>query len=167
MYLEYLKYVLEHKKNVFKCCFKKGKEKWRSGEKDTAIDLFIHAFTHDMSKFKPSEFIPYAKWFYGKCCSPEDPKIMIPIKLATGCNQKYKRDFEVAWKLHYTCNKHHWNYWENQTMPYKYILQMICDWEAMGMKFGNSAATFYINNCEKIKLAAESKLLLEKELGLI
>lgn len=28
--------------------------------------LYLHAFTHDLSKFLPSEFIPYAKWFYGE-----------------------------------------------------------------------------------------------------
>ena len=46
LYYEYLKYVLEHKKNVFKTCRKRG--------------LKLHALTHDLSKFSPSEFIPYA-----------------------------------------------------------------------------------------------------------
>ena len=50
-YFEYLKYVLIHKKNVFKICFRKG--------------MFVHAFTHDLSKFHPVEFVSYAKRFYG------------------------------------------------------------------------------------------------------
>lgn len=49
-YIKYLLYVLEHKKNVFKTCWNKG--------------LYLHAFTHDLSKFRPSEFIPYARYFY-------------------------------------------------------------------------------------------------------
>lgn len=47
----YLLYVLEHKKNVFKVCWKRG--------------MYLHAFTHDLSKFLPSEFFPYAERFYG------------------------------------------------------------------------------------------------------
>jgi len=49
-YLDYLKYVLEHKKNVFIECWKEG--------------LYFHAFTHDLSKLLPCEFFPYANYFY-------------------------------------------------------------------------------------------------------
>lgn len=49
-YYQYLMYVLEHKKNVFKVCWKKK--------------MYKHAFTHDLSKFCKKEFIPYAKYFY-------------------------------------------------------------------------------------------------------
>ena len=49
-YLKYFLYVLEHKKNVGIECIKEGR--------------YIHAITHDMSKFRPSEFIPYARFFY-------------------------------------------------------------------------------------------------------
>ena len=41
---------MNHKKNV-------GIEAWKDG-------LYIHAFTHDLSKFLPSEFIPYSKFFH-------------------------------------------------------------------------------------------------------
>lgn len=51
MYWNYFKYVLEHKKNVFIECWKEG--------------LYIHAFTHDLSKFSILEFKSYAKKFYG------------------------------------------------------------------------------------------------------
>jgi hypothetical protein len=51
MYLKYLLYVLEHKWNVGIECLKMG--------------MPLHALTHDLSKFRPSEFIPYAKYFYG------------------------------------------------------------------------------------------------------
>lgn len=170
MYLEYFKYIMKHKINVFKCCVSKAKRKIEVQEYDSALMLFIHAFTHDMSKFRLSEFIPYAKWFYGKYGVKYDTANVEKIKDLISdleIRDKYEKEFNEAWKKHYSRNKHHWNYWENKTMPYRYILQMICDWEAMGMNFGNSAAVFYIDNCEKIKLASDSKIILEHELGLL
>ena len=120
-YWDYLKYLLNHKKNVFIECWNEG--------------LYLHAFTHDLSKFLPCEFIPYARYFYID-------------------KEKYEDDFEKAWIHHYRYNKHHWNYWgycwvntrdfnfrikmDNPAeMKDKYIRQMICDWKAMSRKFGN------------------------------
>lgn len=138
-YWNYFKYVMEHKKNVFIEC-------WRSG-------LCIHAFTHDLSKFLPSEFIPYTKYFYID-------------------KQKYNDEFEIAWRLHYTRNKHHWNYWNIDgdkcfVMPDKYIYQMIADWNGMSRKFGGTSQQFYLNNYHKIKLHRDSRYYLEIRLGLL
>lgn len=136
-YWQYFKYVLEHKKNVFIECWKEG--------------LYVHAFTHDLSKFRPSEFIPYARYFYVD-------------------KEKYKNGFDKAWKLHYKRNKHHWNHWRNtkcmSLIPIKYIDQMICDWKAMSRKFGDTAQAYYLNNYNKIKLRRESRLMLELCLGI-
>ena len=71
MYWKYFKYVMEHKRNVFIECMNMAK-KYKGQDK---IDLIIHAFTHDMSKFLPCEFIPYAKWFYDKDCGVQLEKI--------------------------------------------------------------------------------------------
>ena len=49
-YIAYLKYVLRHKRYV-------AQERFREG-------MYWRAFVHDMSKFLPSEFIPYAKHFH-------------------------------------------------------------------------------------------------------
>ena len=169
MYLKYFKYVMQHKINVFKCCINKAKIKWNDNEKDMALMLFIHAFTHDMSKFRPSEFISYAKWFYGKYgvnLKIGELTILDNAFLAAKKKQETKQKFDTAWIKHYSRNKHHWNYWENNVMPYKNILQMVCDWEAMGINFGNSAKEYYIKNCDKIKLHSQSKLIIEWELGL-
>ena len=173
-YWLYLKYILEHKKNVFKTCWKRG--------------LYIHAFTHDLSTFYPSEFFPYANWFNGKY------GVNFKKFLCYGSNVKHnksKQKFEEAWKKHYSRNKHHWNYWlesnsnnhifsvislfnvieqggkkEAKNMPHKYIMQMICDWEAMSLKFGDSAQEYYLKNYDKIKLHRKTRALLEEELGL-
>lgn len=169
IYIKYFKYVYIHKKNVFKECIQmskqyKGKDKW---------NLIIHAFTHDLSKFNPIEFIPYAKWFYGnggKCLEKDYNCEQLTNNMS--CLSKYylgyKQNFNKAWIHHYENNKHHWNYWtvKKMRMPPKYIRHMICDWSAMGKQFGNSAQEYYLQNYSKIAIDRDSRLLLEAHLGL-
>lgn len=136
MYWRYLKYVIEHKKNVFIECIKSGQ--------------IIHAFTHDLSKFLPSEFVPYARHFQG----PGD-----------------RNGFEYAWLLHQNRNKHHWNYWVNSSgdalpMPRKYVWQMIADWKGMSRKFGDTAVEFYHKNRENMNLHKDTRELVEIILAL-
>jgi len=132
-YWQYLKYVLEHKRNVFMIC-------WQS-------KMYKHAFTHDLSKFFPSEFFPYARYFYIN-------------------KEKYQTQFDDAWKLHYTRNKHHWNYWIGKEMPNEFIFQMIADWKAMSLKFGDTAQAFYLKNYKKIQLEYDTRMRLEYLLGI-
>ena len=136
---KYFKYILEHKKNVAIECWKEK--------------LYIHAFTHDLSKFLFCEFIPYAKYDFQN--------------LNNNTN-KIKDDFNRAWQHHKDNNKHHWDYWHerNLSMPLKYKIQMICDWKAMGRKFGNTAQEFYLRNFDKIKLQQEDRLIIERLLDL-
>jgi len=137
-YYNYLKYILEHKKNIFKTCWKRK--------------LYLHALTHDLSKFSPKEFIPYARYFFIS-------------------KEEFKQEFDKAWEHHYKNNPHHWNYWldENgipQRIDGKYLNQMIADWEAMGLKFGDTAQAYYLNNYRKIKLDRDTRMELEMMLGL-
>jgi hypothetical protein len=136
--LDYLKYLIEHKKNVFKTAWKRG--------------LYIHAFTHDLSKFSGSEFLPYAKYFYKD-------------------KEKYKHDFEMAWRHHYYKNHHHWQHWldekgEPTNIPDKYLKQMIADWEGMSLKFGDNAKAYYLRKKDEIKLTTDTRFRLEKLLGI-
>ncbi|MGL5715198.1 MAG: DUF5662 family protein [Paraclostridium sp.] len=158
-YKEYFKYVLEHKRNVFKTCWDRG--------------LCLHAFTHDLSKFLPSEFIPYAKYFYGtwgvkieKAFPNDDEPYTNGQSCLSNSYLRCKKEFDIAWELHYKRNKHHWNHWIGKDIPYKYIMQMICDWEAMALKFGDTAQEYYLKNYNKITLTDHSRLTLEIELGL-
>jgi hypothetical protein len=136
MYWNYFKYVVEHKWNVGIECIKAG--------------LYIHAITHDLSKFLPSEFIPYARFFY-----------------ETDRTKKYKQsdedniNFQMGWLKHQKRNKHHWNYWVSITrkdelvplpMPMKYVKQMICDWRGMSRKFGGTARQYWDDNKDKMIL---------------
>jgi len=136
-YWVYLKYVLEHKKNVFIECCKAG--------------LLVHAFTHDLSKFCLTEFIGFANYDFN------------------GENSKVDTQrFNKAWQHHKDRNKHHWDYWSerNLEMPNKYVNQMICDWKAMGRKFGNTVQEFYLKNYDKMELAHGVRLSIETKLGL-
>lgn len=124
MYWRYFKYIIKHKWYVFVECLK--------------VMQPIHGIMHDMSKFLPSEFFSYAKYFH------KDKKL-------------YQDAFNKAWLLHQRRNKHHWNYWVNSDcipipMPSKYVMQMICDWKAMGKSFNDTAKSFYLKNKPSMNL---------------
>jgi Family of unknown function (DUF5662) len=110
VYWRYLLYILDHKMNVFIECWKEG--------------LYVQGIIHDLSKFHPAEFFPYARKFY---------------------SDKETNDlaFKNAWLHHQHHNKHHWNYWvvdqvkrEAVPIPRKYLLEMICDYRSLSRKWG-------------------------------
>ena len=128
-YLTYLRYILQHKWYVFIECVKTG-QPW-------------HGITHDLSKFLPSEFFPYAEKFFSGDYAYKYFEVI--------------DNFNIAWLYHQKRNKHHWNYWVDSCgralpMPRKYVMQMLADWRAMGRQHGDTAAEFYEKNLEKIKL---------------
>lgn len=133
MYVEYLKYIIEHKKNVGIECIR--------------MAMFTHAITHDLSKFLPSEFIPYAKFFY--------PKLKTDRKTS-----EEEQNFQKGWNHHQKRNKHHWNYWVSVKvnkntpveMPIKCVKQMVADWNGMSRKFGGSTAEYFRKNEHKMLL---------------
>lgn len=127
-YIDYLRYVREHRKNVRKVAFSRK--------------MYWHGLTHDLSKYLPDEFIPYAKYFY------------ISKVGNTGI-------FNSAWEKHFTRNKHHWQHWVGTVMPIKYIQQMIVDWEAMSLKFGGSAKEYYLSNKLHMELNPVTRLVVE------
>lgn len=128
IYWTYLKYVLRHKYYVAIECFKRG--------------LFWRGITHDMSKFLPSEFIPYARFFYGKY--PTNDEIFMDLLSYGFCMSKeyVRKEFDIAWNKHQKRNPHHWQYWLLQNdsegltkldMPNDYLLEMFCDWISAGI----------------------------------
>ncbi len=144
MYWKYLKYIIEHKWNVGIECLK--------------MLMPLHAITHDLSKFRPSEFIPYARFFMAKNRAKEYKK-----------PDEDDPNFQKGCLLHQKRNKHHWNYWVSVTrkdelvpipMPEKYILQMIADWRGMSRKFGGTAEKYYAENRKDFILHSETRALL-------
>jgi len=125
---------MHHKWFVFQECWSRG--------------LYWQGIIHDMSKFSPLEFIAYSSNFFGK---------------KTGHTQEA---FQYAWLHHQHHNKHHWNYWvvdqakqEALEMPHKYVLEMICDWTAMSLKFGDTPKEFFESNRHKMILHQNTEKL--------
>lgn len=114
-FLGHLKTVLKHKKNVAHYCFICG--------------LYKQGLLHDMSKFSPTEFWESVKYWQGTR-SPID-----------AC--KEDKGYSLAWFHHKGRNKHHWEYWMDdyekgfipKKMPYKYMLEMICDYLGAGRAY--------------------------------
>lgn len=180
MYWKYFKYIMEHKKNVFIECMILAKQYWnekywRKSNRKAARELFVHAFTHDLSKFSSKEFKAYAQFFHGEFGSifqKEYSKEMIEKMKATDSwiYFQYKTcvdNFNKAWKHHYQVNKHHPEHWVGQDMPMKYIRFMVCDLKAMSRKFGGSAQEYYLQNYHKWDITHETRRRLEIELDLI
>lgn len=105
--LDYLWTLLQHKWYVFRAGYGFAST-WR-------------LIKHDASKFLPSEFFPYAYYFWGEKWGLDRD---VPA-------------FKEAWSLHKQRNDHHWEYWadfdetgrfEINTMPEHVMREMIADW---------------------------------------
>lgn len=141
-YLANLKYIMQHKINVAIECIKMG--------------MYWHAITHDISKFLPGEFIPYANNFH------------------SGPWEKHRtnnrRAMNEAWQWHKNRNPHHWDFWvkgsgEPIPMPEKYVKQMIADWKGMGRQPGfDGAIKYYAKTKHRMVLHKETVKLINKYL---
>lgn len=129
-YVKYLRYLLRHKWYVMMECFTEG--------------LIWRGLVHDLSKFLPSEFMPYSAYFYGR--KGDDIK---KGRDKTGYYKPYDTGdvkFDFAWLLHQKRNRHHWQWWilpEDEggvkvlSMTDEYRREMICDWIGAGKAQGH------------------------------
>jgi hypothetical protein len=154
IYFKYLNYVLRHKWFVFIECCKFGKI-WRG-------------IWHDMSKFRPDEFIPYARYFYGTWPEWEHSKFNCPGYPYELTKQGIEKAFDLAWLKHQHRNPHHWQHWLLQeddgdlktiNIPDKYIAEMIADWCGAGKAITgnndpNECRKWYLANYNKIKVSS-------------
>lgn len=106
-YLLYLWYVVRHKYHVLVAGRATGAPLWR-------------LLVHDLSKLTPSEFVPYARFFYGD-----------------GSHE----DFHSAFLKHWHRNPHHWEHWvrvkaggrvQAVEMPLDLVREMVADWVGAG-----------------------------------
>ena len=144
MYFKYLKALLKHKWVVFIECCKR--------------DMPFRGIMHDMSKFLPSEFIPYAQFFYGK-----------------EQTDKTADAFELAWLKHQKRNKHHWQWWviNNDSggytvleMPDKIRKELLSDWIGANRNFGEMALLdWYIQHRKHMILNGHTREWIEENLG--
>lgn len=80
-----------------------------------------------------------------------------------------KDGFNYAWNHHQKSNPHHWQYWIMWEpkgsvvleMPLEYVLEMLCDWTAMSVKFSNKLSDWYKDNESKMFLHDGTKRTIE------
>ena len=156
---KYLKYVLRHKWYVMLACFREG--------------LYWRSLVHDLSKFLPSEWFPYAEHFYGSKRKPWRDSTGYYKPTNSGDLQ-----FDYAWLYHQNRNAHHWQYWvltEDDTgkpicmpMPPKYIAEMVCDWRGAGKAqgFGSDPKQWYMKNRKNMQLHQQTRLIIERMLNI-
>ena len=154
MYSKYLSYLLCHKYFVFLECCKLG--------------IPWLGLIHDWSKFKPSEFIPYAKHFYGHGSNIQKGRDETGYYQAGNTEND---EFNMAWLLHQKRNKHHWQWWllpmddgsiKIFEMPLKYRKEMLADWRGAGRALGTPDTTAWYNkNKEKMQLGEFTRKWIE------
>jgi hypothetical protein len=142
-HLKYLSYVVRHRWFVLVECLKMG--------------LVWRGLVHDLSKFLPSEWFPYASFFYDP--APDG-----------GHRPRQEDAFDLAWLKHIHRNPHHWQYWRLREddggtklipMPPKYVKEMLADWRGAGKAQGHPhLGPWYAKNHRKIELATETRDLL-------
>lgn len=137
--LLYLRYLYRHKKAVYKAGRILRVSRWQ-------------LLVHDLSKFLPAEFFPYAKRFYG-----------------TGDNEL---EYTYAWNLHQKRNPHHWQYFvivfddgavRALEMPDKYAREMVADWAGAGYAVSGSweIKPWYYSKKQKIRLHRKTRRRVE------
>lgn len=165
-YIQYLRYLVVHKYYVLIECWKRG--------------LILQGITHDLSKFRPSEFFPYANFFYGKPFPSDNWHGDIRNHIRYQSTEAgYKEAFDYAWLLHQKRNPHHWQYWLLQKddgdliqirIPQKYLLEMLCDWIGAGKAQGyhspkndpyKEVTAWYQKNQHNIRLSLQNRCAIE------
>lgn len=159
---QYLRYVMRHKWYVFVWCCNYG--------------LPWAGIVHDLSKFSPAEWGPYADKFYG---GPWPERHYGDWRNYLG--EKYTQEwvdmrFDAAWNHHQKRNAHHWQYWMLMEdsgkvrclpMPDRYRREMLADWRGAGMAINGKDDTqgWYLKNRAKMQLHPHTRRWVEHQLG--
>ena len=156
-YDKYLWYVVRHRWFVFVECCKLG--------------IPWQGLVHDLSKFRPSEFFPYARHFHGAGAKEWRDKTGYYKPTDTG-----DAAFDIAWFLHQKRNAHHWQYWlfpadpghmKVLRIPDRYVKEMVADWRGAGRaQHRPDVLAWYAANKGKMVIHQESQNYVEKLLGL-
>lgn len=156
MSIEYDNYINQHVQNVLNAA------EWLRRNIDLDIPPMIDGhrtglFNHDQSKWEKEEYDAYDAYFYGGRKTKE-----------------VKKTFNYAWLHHIHNNPHHWQYWvlinddpEDGTValdiPYRYAIEMICDWWSFSWNDGNLYEIFdwYNKHKDRMILSKNTRELVE------
>jgi hypothetical protein len=120
----YLKYVAVHKLHVLRASIRLG--------------IPLRGLIHDLSKFRPDEWGPYAEWFYG-----EYPQGRNEIKRGLPPQNTTIKWWTSTMK-HYHRNPHHWQHWllfredglKAMPIPIPVLKEMLADWYGVAVALG-------------------------------
>lgn len=120
--LAHFKKIIVHKYWVGHYCCKAG--------------LFWQGLMHDMSKFSWIEFWESVRYYQGTSS---------PINAC-----KADKGYSLAWQHHKGRNPHHYEHWTDNydsgttciEMPYKYVVEMICDYIGAARAYLGNKFTF-------------------------
>lgn len=168
---KYASYVLRHKFHVFIASYQLGVP-WLG-------------LIHDLSKLRPSEWFPYANFFYGK--KQTESELLSGMGFSKEEAERIKKvgwhkptetndkKYDLAWFLHLRRNKHHWQYWiipndndgvKAMQIPEKYIREMVSDWKGAGKALHHPDDILWYNtNKDKMVIHPDSRKRIEKLLG--
>lgn len=113
---KHIKTVNKHRRAVRKWCFKMG--------------IPLRGLLHDLSKYSIKE-LSQCKYYSGNR-SPHE-------------NMRRQFGYSTSWYHHRNRNKHHWEYWIDSLedklavkMPYKYVIEMLCDMAGAGQTYNKN-----------------------------
>jgi hypothetical protein len=157
---QYKNYITDHRKGVSDVYNTKFKpELIKEGKSQELLDEIQQLIdTHDDSKYSEEEFQPYCDRFYGLKKDDFDHAA-----------------FDRAWNFHQKRNPHHWQYWvlindkdepqlSPQEIPFKYIIEMLSDWQSAGAHYGNTAADWYGKQKDKMIFHPNTRKIVEEYL---
>lgn len=173
---EYTKYIDTHIENIY-ISWKVHKFdilSWCStriemNTKFVESTLIKNIKDHDISKYDPEEFLGYRVKFY-----PTEMEKKL-IELDDRSYNIVENSFNTAWIKHAHTNKHHPEYWFTKDYDEKrnewydmvvpmdilYIIEMLLDWDAMGIKFGGNAYTYWQEHKQEKILHSTTITLIE------
>lgn len=164
-HLKYASYIIRHKWFVFQAGRLTGASWWR-------------LLKHDWSKLLPSEWIPYARYFYAdreQFLENERRFKATGIGLGIWMNE-VEESFKRAWLLHLRRNDHHWQYWvlsnddgtvECLEMPLYVVKEMLADWMGAGRAITGrwECAEWYAKNRDKMMLHPATRGYVDLEMN--
>ncbi len=153
----YFKYVVRHRWFVMMAC-------WACG-------LWWRGLVHDWHKLLPSEFFPYAHYFYNADGSKRQ------VRDKSGYYKPYDTGdaaFDRAWVLHFHRNDHHPQSWISPQedgsakcleMSEGAVIEMFCDWQGAGRAQGVDrwwdVLPWYEKNKDKLQLSTATRYMVE------
>jgi hypothetical protein len=134
----------------------------------TKHGLWWRGLIHDWSKLLPSEWRPYANFFYGNR-SGSSPRDSTGYYKPTDTGDA---KFDFAWLLHQKRNDHHWQWWvlpeddggeKVLEMSPAARTEMLCDWRGAGRAQGKpDTRAWYHGAKDKMRLGPDTRRWIEQ-----